>query len=104
MGGGTLARELDREGAGLSVSGGAAELASAVGDLLSDEDRRGRLAQAARRFAGRHTWPEVAAPLASWCRGARVDPGRRPFPEPPEPGRWKKLRKRVLRRSGRADG
>jgi glycosyltransferase involved in cell wall biosynthesis len=103
MGGGTLARDLDREGAGVSISGDAAALAAAVGDLLSDDGRRARLAQAARGFAARHTWRQVVAPLAAWCRNARVDPHRRPFPDAPEAGRWKNLRKRVLGRSGRTD-
>ena len=99
MEGGALARELDREGAGLSVAGDAAALAAAVAGLLSDDGRRVRLAEGARRFAARQTWQRVAAPLSAWCRNARVDPHRLTFPDGEEAGRWKKLRKRVLGRS-----
>ncbi|MFN2384733.1 MAG: hypothetical protein ABR576_00310 [Thermoanaerobaculia bacterium] len=99
IGGGTLARDLDREGGGLSVSRSASALTAAVAELLADGDRRRRLAEAARRFAARQSWAEVVAPLAAWCRTARVDLNRLPFPDAQEAGRWKKLRKRVLGRS-----
>ena len=72
--GGPLAAELERAGAGRRLSGGGAgALATAVLEVA----RAGTgPREAARRFAAERTWSRVAAPVAAWCRRARVDPGR----------------------------
>jgi glycosyltransferase involved in cell wall biosynthesis len=79
VGGGSLARELEEAGAGRRVPSSASALAEAVSQLLSDAPERERLSAAARRFAAGRSWSAVTAPLAAWCRDARVDAGRLPF-------------------------
>ena len=80
VGGGTLARELSRAGAAFECAREAGELGRSVSGLLADGARRGAAGAAARAFAAARRWKAVTAPLASWCRGARVDPGRLPVP------------------------
>ena len=89
--GGPLARELEEAGAGIRVEAAASALANAVSSMLADHDRRAACSAAARRFAAARTWNSVAGPLAAWCRDARVDPGRRPFPADPPRSLWKRL-------------
>lgn len=96
--GGALGAELERDGAGLRVAAEPAALAHAISALLEDPARRAGLSEGARRFAARHTWRRVAAPLAAWCAGARRDPHRLSFPAVGDTSaRWKKLRRRILR-------
>jgi hypothetical protein len=94
VGGGPLARALESAGAGMELERSASAVANGVSALLSDKERLSAGAEAARRFAAAHVWAKVTAPLAAWCREARVDPGRLPFP-PASAGRslWKRLRR-----------
>jgi len=94
--GGALARELEEAGAGRRVERSSEALARAVLDVLSSAERRLEGGVAARRFASERSWPRVAEPLASWCRGARVDSSRLPFPSGHEPPLWRRLTRRVL--------
>lgn len=91
VGGGALARELEEAEAGRRADRNAADLAEAVLGMLGDD---GRAREAARRFAAGRSWTRVAEPLAAWCREARIDPGRLPFPE----ARSSSLFGRLLRR------
>ena len=94
--GGPLARELEVAGAGRRVAGTASALADALTQMLTDHAERERAAAAARRFAAARSWPAVAAPLAAWCREARVDPGRLPLPAPTgKTPIWRRLRKKT---------
>ncbi|HEX5133847.1 MAG TPA: hypothetical protein VFW81_00505, partial [Thermoanaerobaculia bacterium] len=61
-------------------------------------DRREEAALAARAFAARRSWQEVARPLVSWCGRARIDGNRLPFPDASEPRLWQRLTRRVLSR------
>ena len=94
--GGPLARELEEAGAGRRVTGRASVLADALTQMLSDPAAREKGAAAARRFAAARAWPLVAAPLAAWCREARVDPGRLPLPHPESQPLWRRFRKKVV--------
>jgi glycosyltransferase involved in cell wall biosynthesis len=77
IGGGTLGRELEEAGAGRQVGRDPAELLEAIRGLLgAGVSPR----EAARRFAASRSWPQVVAPLAAWCREARVDTGRQAVP------------------------
>lgn len=78
--GGPLARELEAAGAGRCVGPSASALAEAVSAVLTDPEERQKWGAAARRFAASHSWQSVVTPLAAWCRDARIDPGRLPFP------------------------
>ena len=80
VGGGTLALELARAGAAFECGRDPAELSQRVAALLADHARRQAAGKAARAFAAARSWQAVTAPLAQWCRGARVDPGRLPVP------------------------
>jgi glycosyltransferase involved in cell wall biosynthesis len=80
VGGGTLARDLARAGAAFECGRDPAQLSQRVVALLSDAALRKGAGDAARAFAAARSWKAVAAPLAEWCRGARVDPGRLPVP------------------------
>ena len=94
--GGPLAKELEQAGAGRRVAGTASALAEAVIQMLSDREERGKTSAAARRFAASRAWPAVAAPLAAWCREARVNPGRLPLPAGKEShSLWRRLRRKV---------
>jgi hypothetical protein len=92
--GGPLARELEQAGAGRCVAGTASAMAESVVQLLADREEREKMAAAARRFAASRAWNAVAAPLAAWCRDARVDPGRLPLPEKEARPIWRRLRRR----------
>lgn len=97
VGGGALARELADAGAGWRVERSPDALARAVLAGLSP-DRREAAARAAREFAAGRSWQEVARPLVSWCRGARIDRNRLPFPQGSESRLWQRLTRRVLSR------
>jgi hypothetical protein len=95
VGGGPLARALEAAGAGAELERTASAVANGVSALLSDPERLATGAAAARRFASQHAWTRVTAPLAAWCREARVDPGRLPFPATPSgKSLWNRLRRR----------
>jgi glycosyltransferase involved in cell wall biosynthesis len=94
--GGPLARQLEEAGAGRRVTGTASALADAVTQMLADPAEREKGAAAARRFAAARAWSLVAAPLAAWCREARVDPGRLPLPHHESQPLWRRLRKKVV--------
>lgn len=94
VGGGPLARELEASAAGTRVEPTASAIANAVSALLEDAPRRAAQGEAARRFASAHAWSLVASPLAAWCREARVDPARLPFPPSVTPSLWKRLGRR----------
>lgn len=79
VGGGSLARDLEEAGAGKRVAPSSSALAEALSQLLADASERERVSAAARHFAAARSWTAVTAPLASWCRDARVDPGRLPL-------------------------
>jgi glycosyltransferase involved in cell wall biosynthesis len=79
--GGALARDLEEAGAGRRVVSSASALAEALSQILSDPAERERASAAARRFAAARSWTSVAAPLAAWCRDARLDPGRLTMPQ-----------------------
>lgn len=96
--GGPLARLLEDAGAGRRVARTAPALAEAVVQMLTDSVERLKAADSARRFAAARAWPAVAAPLAAWCREARVDPGRSPLPRTETPPLWRRLRKKVVGR------
>ena len=80
VGGGAVARDLARAGAAVECARDAGALARALAGLLTDGEARARASAAARGFAAARTWRAVAAPLLSWCRSARVDPGRTRVP------------------------
>jgi hypothetical protein len=80
VGGGALARELSQAGAAFECARDAGELGRRVSGLLADPARRGAAGAASRVFAAARRWKTVTAPLAGWCRDARVDPGRLPVP------------------------
>jgi glycosyltransferase involved in cell wall biosynthesis len=94
--GGPLARKLEVAGAGRRVTGTASALADSLTQMLADPAEREKRAAAARRFAAARAWSLVAAPLAAWCREARVDPGRLPLPRRESQPLWRRLRKKVV--------
>jgi hypothetical protein len=94
--GGPLARQLEEAGAGRQVAATAPAVADALTQMLgADAAEKEKMAAAARRFAAARAWSLVAAPLAAWCREARVDPGRLPLPPPESQPLWRRLRKKV---------
>lgn len=97
VGGGPIARALEAAGAAVRVERTASAVANAVDSLLGDAERRGIASRAARRFASEHSWSRVTAPLAAWCRDARVDPGRLPLPSARGGSFWKRLQQRRAR-------
>ena len=80
VGGGMLARELAWAGAAFECGRDPAALSQKVVALLSDHALRQAAGEAARAFAAARSWQAVTAPLAQWCRGACLDPGRLPVP------------------------
>jgi glycosyltransferase involved in cell wall biosynthesis len=94
--GGPLARQLEEAGAGRRVTGTASALADALTQMLADPAELEKGAAAARRFAAARAWSLVAAPLAAWCREARIDPGRLPLPGHESQPLWRRLRKKVV--------
>ena len=99
--GGPLARQLEEAGAARRVARTASALADALTLMLSDPAEREKCGAAARRFAVARAWPAVAAPLAAWCREARVDPGRLPLPRREAEPLWRRLRGKVTERLDR---
>jgi len=91
--GGPLARELEQAGAGRCLTPSSPAIAEEISALLSDAAEREKRSAAARRFAASRAWNTVAAPLASWCRDARVDPGRLPLSNTPG-SLWRRLARR----------
>jgi glycosyltransferase involved in cell wall biosynthesis len=84
--GGTMARVVEREGAGSVVpAGDATTLAAAVAELLDGADKRRQAAAAARRWAAGRSWTAVAAPLLDFAAAPRRDPNRGRFADL-EPG------------------
>lgn len=92
--GGPLARDLEAAGAGWSSERSAVALARALAGALSDSAGLAEAGRAARRFAEERSWDRVARPLVAWCRRARVDPNRMPFPPEREP-LWRRLAGRI---------
>nr|MDQ5873549.1 hypothetical protein [Acidobacteriota bacterium] len=92
--GGPLARELQAAGAGWSVERSPAVLARALVRTLSDSGRLAEAGRAGRLFAGEKSWDRVAGPLVAWCRRARIDANRLPFPPEREP-LWRRLAGRI---------
>lgn len=75
--GDTLADEVERHGAGLTVAPGDAEaLAEAVRRLAGDRALRERCAAASRWRARELTWSAVVQPLSRWCEHPRPAPDR----------------------------
>jgi glycosyltransferase involved in cell wall biosynthesis len=91
--GGPLARELEQAGAGRSLPTSSSALADEVSALLADAPEREKRAAASRRFAAARSWSAVTAPLAAWCREARIDPGRLALPNAPR-SFWRRLARR----------
>jgi glycosyltransferase involved in cell wall biosynthesis len=94
--GGPLARDLELAGAGRSLPPSSSALAEEISALLADPAERQKRSEAARRFAAARAWSGVTAPLAAWCREARVDPGRLPLPSTPR-SFWRRLASRQRR-------
>lgn len=92
--GGPLAREIEEAGAGFRVEPSASAVANSISTLLLDPARRAACGTNARRFAASRSWGGVAGPLAAWCRDARMDPGRRPFPPAPKKTLWTRLKRK----------
>jgi glycosyltransferase involved in cell wall biosynthesis len=92
--GGSLAGELEAAGAGWSVERSPGSLARALVATLSDPTRLGEAGLASRRFAAERSWDRVTRPLVAWCRRARIDPNRLPFPPEREP-LWRRLAGRI---------
>lgn len=89
--GGPLAQGLEEAGAGRCVPRMASALAENVADLLSNQSSREKAGAAARRFAASRAWSAVIAPLAAWCREARIDAGRLPFPKAEAAPLWRRV-------------
>lgn len=78
--GGTMARVVDEQGAGVVVPPGeATALADAVAGLLADSKKRRRAARAARAWAAERTWTRVAEPLLRFADAPWRDPNRERF-------------------------
>jgi glycosyltransferase involved in cell wall biosynthesis len=77
VGGGALARELERAGAAMDVPGGSpGPLLEAISCWLSDSNRRAEASQAARRFARERVWSRVVSPLEAFLETAAVSTSR----------------------------
>jgi glycosyltransferase involved in cell wall biosynthesis len=78
--GGSMARVIEDEGAGVVVPAGNAEaLAVAICTLLDDTAARGQARAAARRWAADRSWQQVAAPLLRYAESPWRDPDRARF-------------------------
>lgn len=73
---------LARYGAGISVDGGASELAAALLSVLQDHDRRATMIAATRRFVAEHQWSSTLEPLRQFCRAPRRDASKARFAIP----------------------
>lgn len=100
--GGTMSRLLAEERMGLVVpEGDGPALTAALTELLASSELRAELAGRGKRWAARHDWESVLAPLATFLDAPRLDPhkdryppGSIPSPRPPRRfGRafWRKL-------------
>ena len=99
--GGTMARVVAEQGAGVAVPpGDPVALAAAVGGLLDDPTARERAAAAGRVWARERSWSRVAAPLLAFARSPRRDPHRTRFAElaPPAQTALEPLGRRLRRR------
>ena len=99
--GGTMARVIEEEGAGVVVpAGNAAALAAAICSLLADETARSRARAAARRWAADRSWQQVAAPLLRFAESPWRDPDRERFDAlaPGEVSAEESLLRRIQRR------
>jgi glycosyltransferase involved in cell wall biosynthesis len=80
--GGTMAKVIEKIGAGVVVPAGDPEaIAAAVIELLSDSGRRENASEAARAWANGRSWSTVAAPLLDFAASPRRDPHRVRFEE-----------------------
>jgi glycosyltransferase involved in cell wall biosynthesis len=80
--GGSMARVIDEIGCGVVVPPADADaVAAAVIELLSDDGRRQRAAEAARTWAAGRSWSTVATPLLDFAAAPRRDPHRLRFEE-----------------------
>jgi hypothetical protein len=78
--GGTMARVVAEEGAGIVVPPGDAEaVSSAVRKLLADDERRRLASEAGRRWAAGRSWSRVTAPLLDFAASPWRDPHRERF-------------------------
>ncbi len=105
--GGTMARVVEEEGAGVVVPAGNAEaLAAAICSLLADETARSRARAAARRWAADRSWQQVAAPLLRFAESPWRDPDRERFDAlaPGEVSAEESLLRRIQRRLRRQAG
>ena len=105
--GGTMARVVEEEGAGVVVPAGNAEaLAAAICSLLADETARSRARAAARRWAADRSWQQVAAPLLRFAESPWRDPDRARFDAlaPGEVSAEESLLRRIQRRLRRQAG
>jgi glycosyltransferase involved in cell wall biosynthesis len=105
--GGTMARVVEEEGAGVVVpAGNPAALAAAVCSLLADETVRSRARAAARRWAADRSWQQVAAPLLRFAESPWRDPDRERFDAlaPGEVSAEESLLRRIQRRLRRQAG
>jgi glycosyltransferase involved in cell wall biosynthesis len=105
--GGTMARVVEEEGAGVVVPAGNAEaLAAAICSLLADETSRSRAREAARRWAADRSWQQVAAPLLRFAESPWRDPDRERFDAlaPGEVSAEESLLRRIQRRLRRQTG
>ncbi|MEO7794122.1 MAG: glycosyltransferase family 4 protein [Thermoanaerobaculia bacterium] len=90
--GGTMSRLLAEEQMGLVVpEGDEAALAAALTELLASPQRRRELAERGQRWAARHDWETVLAPLSAYLDAPHIDPHKDRYPPgsipPPRPPR-----------------
>ncbi len=105
--GGTMARVVEEEGAGVVVPAGNADaLAAAICGLLADETARGQAHAAACRWAADRSWQQVAAPLLRYAENPWRDPDRERFDTlaPGEVTAEESLLRRIQRRLRRQAG
>jgi glycosyltransferase involved in cell wall biosynthesis len=105
--GGTMARVVEEEGAGVVVPAGNAEaLAAAICSLLADEPARSTARAGARRWATDRSWRQVAAPLLAFAANPWRDVARERFDAlaPGEVSVEESLLRRIQRRLRRTGG
>ncbi len=99
--GGTMARVVEEEGAGVVVpAGDAVALAAAICSLLADHSARSKARAAARGWAANRSWEQVAAPLLQFAENPWRDPNREHFDAlaPGEVSAEESLLRRIQRR------